>query len=178
MNALRPAALLLSVLALSTLVASPAVASCATDSPVPSPNAFLGTVVETDEDGRVAEVVTDDGESVTVRGTEDTGWFSNSYSSVDRRYARGGRYEFHPLNDESPYSDNACTATHQISGPRLSSSGEEQSQQGVLPAWLPIDEQAGPLGYLLFFGPMAAGALVFAALVRGLIRRRRIAPIS
>lgn len=178
MNALRPAALLLSALAFSTLVTSPAAASCATDSPVPSRNAFLGTVIETEEAGRVAEVVTDDGERVTVLGTEDISWFSNSYSSVDRRYAQGGRYEFHPLNGKTPYSDNACSATHQLSGPRISASPGTQSQQGVLPAWLPVDEQAGPLGYLVFFGPLAAGALVFCALVRGLIHRRRAPQIS
>lgn len=99
------------------LGATPAAASCATDSPEPSPNAFLGSVVGTSEGRRVAEVVTDEGEMVTVQGTEDTTCFSDFYSSVDRRYSLGGWYEFYPLNDDSPYSDNACTATRQVSGP-------------------------------------------------------------
>jgi hypothetical protein len=120
----------------------------------------------------VAEVVTDEGEKVTVQGTEDASWFSNSYSSVDRRYALGGRYEFHPLNDESPYSDNACTATRQVSGPPLSAFPESRADGSVLPTWLPVDEQAGPLGYVLFFGPLTLGALALIALLRGAARRR------
>ena len=99
------------------LGATPAAASCATDSPEPSPNAFLETVVGTSEGGRVAEVITDEGETVTVQGKADTAWSSHSYSSVDRRYSLGGRYEFHPPNDDSPYSDNACIDTRQVSGP-------------------------------------------------------------
>lgn len=130
-------------------------------------------MIGTSEGGRVAEVVTDEGATVTVQGTEDTTWFSNSYSSVDRRYALGGRYEFHPLNDDSPYLDNACTATRQVSGPPLSAFPEPEIREGLLPEWLPVDEQAGPLGYLIFFGPIAVGAVALFALLRGLRRRRR-----
>jgi len=123
----------------------------------------------------VAEVVTDDGTTVTVEGTEYTSWWSNSRSSVDRRYALGGRYEFHPLNEKSTYSDNSCTATRQLSGPSLSVISA-QAGEGVLPTWLPVDEQAGPLGYLIFFGPIAVGAIVLIAMLRGRVRRRRTAP--
>jgi hypothetical protein len=28
----------------------------------------------------------------------------------------GIRYEFHPINNGSPYQDNACTATHEVAG--------------------------------------------------------------
>ena len=169
----RAAAILLCAWMLGVLGMAPAFASCATDSPDPSPHAFVGTVIATSEGGRVAEVVTDDGASVTVEGTDDTSWSSNSYSSADRRYALGGRYEFHPLNDASPYSDNACSATRQVSGPPLSAFPEASLQEGVLPDWLPVEEQAGPIGYLLFFGPLTVGALALYALIRGIVRRRR-----
>jgi hypothetical protein len=33
---------------------------------------------------------------------------------VDRTYEDGATYEFHVLNDASPYEDNACTATKLI----------------------------------------------------------------
>lgn len=170
---LRAATALLCAVTLSALGAAPAAASCATDSPDPSPYAFVGTVIATSEGGRVAEVVTDEGGTVSVEGTEDTSWFSNAHSSTDRRYALGGRYEFHPLDDESPYSDNSCTATRQLSGPPLSVV-PAQAGEGVLPAWLPVDEQAGPLGYLIFFGPIAVGALVLFAMLRGVARRRLV----
>ncbi len=110
--------------------------------------------------------------TVTVEGTEAAGWLSDSYSSIDRRYALGGRYEFHPVNDESPFSDNACTATHQLSGPPLTSTAT-QSGGGVLPAWLPVDEQAGPLGYLIFFGPIAVAAMLMIVAMRSAARKRR-----
>lgn len=163
---------LLCACALLGLHTPAALASCATDSPGPSPHAFVGTVVATSEGGRIAEVVQDDGVTVTVEGTEAAGWLSDSYSSIDRRYALGGRYEFHPVNDESPFSDNACTATHQLSGPPLTSTAT-QSGGGVLPAWLPVDEQAGPLGYLIFFGPIAVAAMLMIVAMRSAARKRR-----
>lgn len=172
----RAMALMLSAWTLVLLGAVPATASCSTDSPEPSPHALLGTVIGTSAGGRVAEVVTDDGATVTVQGTEGTSWFSNSYSSVDRRFALGGRYEFHPTNDHSPYSDNACTATRQVSGPPLSALSEPEVREGVLPEWLPVDDQAGPLGYLIFFGPISVGALALFTVLRRVRGRRRTAP--
>ena len=62
-------------------------------------------------------MITDSGQRVTVLGTE--GGFAESFRSTDRRYALGGRYEFHPLDGASPYRDNICTATQQLAGPRL-----------------------------------------------------------
>jgi hypothetical protein len=61
--------------------------------------------------GRVATVRTDDGRTVLVIGTPDPG---AQATSVDRTFAVGARYEFHPVNDAPPYQDNACTATHEI----------------------------------------------------------------
>jgi hypothetical protein len=140
-------------------------ASCA-GPPEPSPYEFTGTVIDTAEEGRVATVVTDAGRQVEVLGTQDTSWFTNSYSSVDRRYALGARYEFHPLNDETPYRDNACTATTHLAGPELAPT---EASAEYLPAWLLVDEQAGPVGYLLF----AAAAAVPAAVVAGALQLRR-----
>jgi hypothetical protein len=155
---------------LGGLGVAPAVASCAAD-PAPSAYAFEGTVIATSENDRVAEVVMDSGERVTVRGAEDSNWFSNSESSVDRRFALGGRYVFHPLNNESPFEDNSCTATRQLSGPSLTDVAP-RDVDGVLPAWLPVDEQAGPIGYMIVFGPIAIGLVLLVAGLRRVTRRR------
>jgi hypothetical protein len=72
-----------------------------------SPYAFVGTVISTETKDHVATVITDNGQRVTVLGTE--GGFPESFRSTDRRYALSGRYEFDPLNAESPYRDNEAT---------------------------------------------------------------------
>ena len=147
---------------------SPAYASCA-GPPSPSAFAFTGTVIGTEEEDRIATVMTDRGVEVTVLGTGDTSRFSESFTSVDRRYRLGGRYEFHPTNAKSPYRDNACTATRQLAGPPLQPLAEREE---LLPGWLPVDEQAGPLGYLIFLAPLVAGVLVLGAAGRRALRRR------
>ena len=110
--------MLVAVLLFAAAVASgpPAYASCATEAIV-SPYAFVGTVISTERKDHVATVITDSGQRVTVLGTE--GGFPGSFRSTDRCYALGGCYEFHPLDGESPYRDNICTATQQLAGPRL-----------------------------------------------------------
>ena len=87
-------------------------ASCAAPPPV-SPLVFTGTVVSTERDGLVAKVRTDDGRRVEVVGTPST----TGMTSVDRTFEVGARYEFHPLNETSPFQDNACTDTHVIAAP-------------------------------------------------------------
>jgi hypothetical protein len=87
-------------------------ASCAAEPPV-SPWAFTGTVVSTERDGRVAAVQTEDGHRVEVVGTASI----SGFTSVDRAYEIGARYEFHPTNATSPFQDNICTRTHLISRP-------------------------------------------------------------
>jgi hypothetical protein len=104
-------------LLLTGLIAPGAYAWCAQAEP--SPYAFVGTVIDTKKQDRIATVITDSGRQVKVVGTPDGSWFSRSFTSVDRRYALGGRYEFHPINADSPYRDDRCTATHQLAGPRL-----------------------------------------------------------
>jgi hypothetical protein len=41
----------------------------------------------------------------------------------------------------------------------------------LLPDWLPIDEQAGLVGYLLFFGPIAAGVVLLILAGRKVFRQ-------
>ncbi|GAA1837920.1 hypothetical protein GCM10009772_14420 [Pseudonocardia alni subsp. carboxydivorans] len=86
-------------------------ASCIADPPR-SAHAFTGTVASTSADGRVAQVRTDDGRNVRVVGSPTPR--PSTATSVDRSYATGTRYEFHPLNPASPYEDNLCTATHEV----------------------------------------------------------------
>jgi hypothetical protein len=139
--------------------------SCATAGRV-SPYALIGTVISTEKKDHIATLITDHGQRVTVLGTE--GGFPKSFRSHDRRYALGGRYEFHPLNSESPYRDNICTATYQLAGPQL---GPLPPPNDSMPNWLPIDEQPGFVGYLLFFGPIAAGVVLLVVVGRKILRR-------
>jgi hypothetical protein len=41
----------------------------------------------------------------------------------------------------------------------------------LLPDWLPIDEQAGFVGYLLFFGPVSAGVVLLILAGRKVFQR-------
>ena len=86
-------------------------ASCAPP-PATSAFAFTGTVLTTSDSDRVAQVRTDTGAEVTVLGTPNPG--TSGVTSVDRTFIAGARYEFHPLNEASPYRDNLCTATRQL----------------------------------------------------------------
>lgn len=96
--------------------AAPALASCVAF-PGVSPHAFAGTVVALAREGRVAQVRTDDGRAVEVRGTParpDGPGGATSATTVDRTYELGARYEFHPVNAAAPFEDNSCTATHPL----------------------------------------------------------------
>jgi hypothetical protein len=128
----------------------PAAAACP-ESPSPSPYAFTGVVTKVRNDGRVATVRTDNGRTVQVIGGE-TG--ANQSSSVDRRYAVGGRYEFHPRNATSPYLDDSCSATRQLSGPAYDRSMNSHTPSGT---------------------PLVIGGLVIVALIAvpTLVRRFR-----
>lgn len=112
----RASALVLAVLAVTSMAAvsvvfsgAAAYGSCAAESR-PSANAFTGEVVSVTADGKVATVRTDNGSTVEVIGGPGDG----SVTSVDRTYKVGVRYEFHPVNNHSPYQDNICTATHVV----------------------------------------------------------------
>jgi hypothetical protein len=93
--------------------APPAYASCA-HPPRPSEHAFVGQVIGTELDNRVATVRTAGGDAVQVVGTPSPE--DNSVTSVDRTYVVGATYQFHPLNGAAPYEDNVCSATERLRG--------------------------------------------------------------
>lgn len=126
----RATATVLLGLAVLLALAGPAQASCA-GPPTDSPYAFTGTVVEVEKDGRLAHVVLDDGSRVVVHGSPELG--DRTATSVDRHFAAGARYEFHPFNDNSPFQDNACSATRRLAGPTPGSVPTDKDQ---LPGWL------------------------------------------
>jgi hypothetical protein len=95
------------------VAAPPAYASCAHPAR-PSEHAFVGQVIATELDDRVATVRTAGGDTVQVVGTPSPE--DNSLTSVDRKYVAGATYEFHPWNDTDPYEDNVCSATERLRG--------------------------------------------------------------
>jgi urease beta subunit len=102
-------------------------------------------------------VRTDDGQVVVVRGTPDA---EAAITSVDRTYTVGARYEFHPINEASPFEDNACTGTRQLAAPGVGTAGTGGLGRTTGMAVLTI---AG-----------AAVAVVLAAMtVRRMVKRRR-----
>ncbi len=132
--------------AASLLGAAPAQASCM-QPPLTSPYHFTGTVTMVSNIGRTATVRTDDGRTVTVLGSDADE--PNAATSVDRTYRAGAKYEFHPLNDTSPYQDNACTATHLIganspdpSGPAAAGGNDTASGEPSTSLWLAISAAA------------------------------------
>lgn len=144
---------------------APASASCV-GSPSPSPYAFNGTVVSTEADGRIAEVIAQDGRKVEVRGTPD----ASAITTVDRTYEVGAQYEFHPVNDSSPYEDNACTATRKLSGPVAA-----DESANATPIARGDDAQSG-VGPLILGGLMFLASGATAVFVVALVRRRRTLP--
>lgn len=147
---------------------TPVRTSCAALPPV-STHPFAGTVESTSRNGRVAEVRTDDGRGVEVRGTDavDSPGAIGA-TSVDRTFVAGTRYEFHPLNSTSPFSDNACTATRPLAPLRMAAENPAGSDPSESPE--------------RFLGPLAVGGLVLmigsAAVAAVAIRRMRSSRIS
>jgi len=141
------------------LAAAPAQASCV-QPPLASPHRFAGTVTAVSNAGRTATVRTDNGRTVTVVGSDADG--PNAATSVDRAYQVGVRYEFHPINDTSPYRDNACTATHAI-GAGSAGTGE--------PAARGSDTASGGSSTSLWLGISAAAFLLIGTGL-WLLRRR------
>jgi hypothetical protein len=117
MNTRRLSALLVTagtgLLGAVIVAAPPAYASCA-HPPRPSEHAFVGQVIATELDDRVATIRTAGGDTVQVVGTPSPA--DNSVTSVDRTYVVGATYEFHPWNNTDPYEDNVCSATERLRG--------------------------------------------------------------
>jgi hypothetical protein len=153
------------VAALIVATGAPASASCV-GSPSPSPYAFNGTVLSTGADGRIAEVIAEDGRKVEVRGTPD----ASAVTTVDRTYQVGARYEFHPVNDSSPYEDNACTATRKLAGP-VAADGSAQATTVA-----GGDDAQSGIGPLIVGGLAALASAAAAVFVLAMVRRRRTLP--
>ena len=80
-----------------------------------APTVFVGTVISTSNNGRMARVRVESvwkggpiPTTITVSGTPDPG---AAATSVDRTYREGQRYLFVPTSATSPFQDNQCTAT-------------------------------------------------------------------
>jgi hypothetical protein len=159
------------------LSAAPASAKCVGDPPA-SAHRFTGTVVAVQRSGRLAEVRTDDGRTVMVSGTPSEADPPGrvAVTSVDRTFAVGARYEFHPLNGASPYQDNACTATRQIAAVALpaaaSSAAASQQPQSVAAA----DADSGGGAGLLLLGAFGTAMILVAAGLVILARLRLAGP--
>ena len=84
-----------------------------------APIAFVGTVVGTSSNDRVARVKVESiwngpviPSMVTVSGTPDQ---SRAATSVDRTFKVGQRYLFVPFSATSPFQDNSCSPTQAYS---------------------------------------------------------------
>jgi len=153
---------------LSVGAASPAWASCAAGTPRLSDAAFSGTVIQTTRAGRIAQVRTDAGLVVEVRGTDaidPPG--GGAATSVDRSYVTGQRYEFHPINSTSPYSDNNCTATHELPASTSTSAAPAGAVSPAAPAESPF------LGWVIALGALGGVIVLTCVLVVRQLRRRR-----
>jgi hypothetical protein len=102
------AVLLLAALLLQLSLAVTASASCASAPTSANPYSFVGTVLSTSREGRIARVRTQAGALVEVDGTPGP---AGTASDVDRTYQVGQRYEFAPSNGSSPYQDSICSGT-------------------------------------------------------------------
>jgi hypothetical protein len=132
--------------------ATGAQASCAR-SPSVSAHVFVGTVTSLANNGRTAQVRTADGHLVQVDGSPEH--TAGSATSVDRTYAMGVTYEFHPTNGASPYQDDICTATHALASPARTVAASPAPGNNASPWW------------------WATGAGLLAAAVGLLVWRRR-----
>lgn len=140
-----------------------------------APAVFVGTVVGTANQGRVARVRVEfvwKGSPVptmvTVSGTPDA---ASAATSVDRTFAVGQRYLFVPASATSPFQDSNCSGTQVYSSrldplrpatahsPSGGSDGLDPSGLAFAPLWV---------------WPSLAIALLTLGIVAGvLIRRRR-----
>jgi hypothetical protein len=147
--------------------AQPASASCVS-TPLSSAYRFTGTVTHVSNAGRTATVRTDDGRTVTVRGSQVER--ENAASTVDRAYQMGVRYEFHPVNGASPFQDNACTATHPIAATDANA-GMATSKGPSPAAGLPQNAGGGSAGSTIAI--RLGGAVILAAGAAAWLFRRR-----
>jgi hypothetical protein len=125
-------------------------------------------VTSTERDGRIARVRTDDGQDVEVDGTPS----ATGATSVDRTYAVGTRYEFHPLNATSPFQDNACTSTRSLASQATATLASPATAPGTPVAGSSTRSVAWP-GLPWLVGGVAAAMLLAGMVIAG-ARRGRI----
>jgi hypothetical protein len=137
-----------------------------------APLVFVGTVVSTSDDDRVAHVRVESiwkgptlSAYVDVHGSPVSGF--NVHSSVDRMYRAGDRDIFILFSDGWPYQDNSCSAT--------------QPYTAEIAAFAPADARPpAPVtpveqvqNWLIQYGlPVGVGLVVIAAAVFIGFRRR------
>jgi hypothetical protein len=138
-----------------------------------APIAFVGTVVGTANNDRVARVKVESiwkgpvvPTLVTVSGTPDQG---SAATSVDRTFQVGRRYLFLPFTASSPFQDNSCSAT-QIYSSRLDSF-QPATAQPPGPGSAGPDPTASPFASWTL--PGITALLIAGAAVWILARRRR-----
>lgn len=138
---------------------------------------FTGTVEAVRNDGRFATVSIEnvrkgppqDRRAEIQAGPTDPMHFTSN----DRRFVLGARYEFYPRNDKPPFFDDDCTATHRI-GETSGEPGGSRSSATTSPSPSPgIKSLVWPLGVTA--SAAGAGVLLHAFLVLTQRQRRRVA---
>lgn len=141
-----------------------------------APTVFVGTVVGTSNNDRVARVHVETVwrgsvlSVVTVSGTPDP---NSGATSVDRTFKAGQRYLFVPYSNSSPFQDNSCSATQAYSTqldslrpataqpPAPGSDGLDPTGLAFLPLWI----------WPAFGGLLIAGGIAGWLLFRSVRRR-------
>lgn len=99
---------------LGTAALTPAAAAdCRDQSGGGASYVFTGKVDRVEANGTKAWVTTAAGTAVVVLGNRPV-------SQPVRTFLAGETYEFHPVNDASPFEDNACTATRAVGDSKYS----------------------------------------------------------
>jgi hypothetical protein len=158
-------------LALTSATAGAAQASCAVPSALPeqikaAALVFVGTVLSTSDDNRVAYVRVESiwkgplgAEYVNVHGSPGS---AGTVTSVDRHYQAGTRYLFILYSAEQPLQDNDCTGTQPYTNAlaSLRPSGARPPAVGY-----PNDPMPNPQLAELVIGAVIVIVLVAAAVV-------------
>jgi hypothetical protein len=139
-----------------------------------APTVFVGTVIRTSNNDRVARVRVESvwkGPAVptfvTVSGTPAQG---SAATSVDRSFAVGQRYLLVPSTGSSPFQDSSCSAT------QLYSTQLDALKPATAQAPTPGSDGLDPTGWWLpaWIFPALAGLLLAAAAALWIARRRRL----
>jgi hypothetical protein len=137
-----------------------------------APLVFVGTVVSTSDDDRVAHVRVESiwkgptlSAYIDVHGSPVSGF--NVHSSVDRTYRAGERDLFVLFSDSEPYQDNSCSATQ----PYTAEIAAEAPADARPPA--PVTPLEQFQNWLIQYGLPVGIALVVIAAVAFIGLRRR-----